>query len=106
MNNQLIGSILESKCSKIYNHWPTCSPPNCQTGCRYGKPFHKLKVKVENKPIKSISVFADKLVQKEKILPILQATQFIDKRYRFICFNYYGNYHLIDWEELPPKEPP
>ena len=107
VNNQLLtGSILESKLTKIYNHWPTCSPPTCQPGCRYNKPFHKLKVKIDHKSIKNISVFTDKLANSEKVLKVLESSKFIDKRYRFICFNYYGNYHLIDWEELPTKEPP
>ncbi|KLL02630.1 MAG: hypothetical protein MRERV_83c005 [Mycoplasmataceae bacterium RV_VA103A] len=105
-NQQLVGSILEAKKTKVYNHWPNCSPPTCQSGCRYHKPLHKLKVKIEHKPIKSISVFTDKLVQPDKILPVLESSKFVDKRYRFICSNYYGNYQLIDWEELPSKDPP
>ena len=106
-NNQLLtGSILESKKTKVYNHWPTCAPPSCQVGCRYNKNIHKLKVKIDHKAIKTISVFTDKLTNSEKVLLILENKQFTDKRYRFNCLNYFGKYHLLDWEELPSKDPP
>ena len=107
MTNQLLtGSILESKKVKSYNHWPGCSPPTCQAGCRYHQSFYKLKVKIDHKPLKSISVFTDKLTNQEKVLKVLENNQFLDKRYSFTCVNYIGQYHLIDWEELPSKEQP
>lgn len=62
-----------------------------------------MKVMIENKPIKFISVFKDKIVQKDKILKILENNEFVDKRYLFTCVPYYGNYHLIDLKELPNK---
>ena len=96
MNKLFTGLVLESKKTKSYNHWPDCSPPNCQSGCRYHQEFHKLKVKIDHKPIKSISVFADKLTNPNKILSVLKNSQFLDKRYSFTCVNYIGQYHLID----------
>ena len=104
MPKLLTGSILESQKTKVYNHWPSCSPPNCQTGCRFHQEFHKLKVKIDYKPIKFISAFADKLSNKEKIFKVLENKQFLDKRYAFTCATHYSNYHLIDWEELSSKE--
>jgi hypothetical protein len=90
------GCILESQKTKVYNHWPSCSPPNCQTGCRYHQTCYKLKVKLEHKPLKTISVFTDKLTNKEKVLPVLESQEFLDKRYSFTCVTHYSNYHLID----------
>jgi len=106
MSKLLTGSILESKKTKVYNHWPDCSPPTCQAGCRYHQPFYKLKVKIDHKPLKTISAFTDKLTQKDKILSVLATNQFLDKRYIFTCTTHYSNYHLIDWEELPNKDQP
>ena len=100
MNQLLTGLILESKKTKVYKHWPNCSPPNCQPGCRWSQYFYKLKVKLEHEPISTISVFADKLVQPDKILPILTQQKFLDKRYCFTCINYFSNYHLVDLKEL------
>lgn len=104
MPKLLTGSILEAKKTKVYNHWPGCSPPACQTGCRYHQEFHKLKVKIDHKPLKVISAFTDKLVDKEKVLPVLASNNFLDRRYSFTCVTHYGNYHLVDWQELPKKD--
>ena len=100
MTKLLTGSILEAKKTKVYNHWPNCSPPNCQTGCRYHQQFYKLKVKLESNPIKNISAFTDKLTNSEKVLKVLATSKFIDKRYLFTCVNHYNNWHLIDWQEI------
>ncbi|WNE40352.1 MAG: hypothetical protein GBAus27B_000419 [Mycoplasmataceae bacterium] len=90
-NNLLVtGLILGNKKTKIYNHWPNCSPANCQVGCRYGKETYKLKVKLENDPIKIISIFLDKLTQPDKILTTLKSKDYIDKRYLFTCLEYFG----------------
>jgi hypothetical protein len=58
-----------------------------------------LIVELTNYPeISTIQAFHDKL--KEQIWADLTAKKFIDKKYLFKCQNYFGNYHLVDWEIL------
>ncbi|WNE40142.1 MAG: hypothetical protein GBAus27B_000209 [Mycoplasmataceae bacterium] len=79
---ELVGIIRESKINKLKNR-------ECLN----------LSVELTNYPeISTIQAFHDKL--KEQIWTDLNNKKFIDKKYLFKCQNYFGNYHLIDWEIL------
>ena len=82
----LIGIIKEKLPFKLY------------TGKRANKTSYYLQVEIENKEVRRISAFPDKV--SEKIWKIIEQSKFIDKRYLFHCTNYMGQFHLLDWEEL------
>lgn len=66
----------------------------------------KLIVELTNYPqVSFIQAFQDKLT-KQQIWAEIEQSKFIDKRYIFHCQNYFGNYHLVDWEEIAfsPRE--
>jgi len=60
---------------------------------------YQLLVKLTNfVDINYIKAFKDKLTN--QIWTDLEQRQYIDKKYLFNCHNYFGKYHLINWQEL------
>lgn len=63
-----------------------------------GNLFYSLTANLENQK-KTIQVFKDKLTNPQ-IWEIIEKKQYLRRKYRFLCHNVRGFYHLVDWEEL------
>lgn len=67
---------------------------------KYSTPFWQLNISCKTDSlITKIFVFKDKLIN-PLIWDNLPSNSILTKRYLFYCRNYYGNYYLINWEEL------
>ncbi|KLL02653.1 MAG: hypothetical protein MRERV_80c002 [Mycoplasmataceae bacterium RV_VA103A] len=78
---ELVGIIIEKKKLKIRD-----------------RECFKLKVETHNQ-VPFISAFKDKL-KNENIWTEIENNRFVDKKYTFYCRNYFGKYHLVNWQKL------
>ena len=93
---ELVGRITEKRKRKP-------STNNQIEGKKYDDYFYQLNVAIENKEVSKIFVFKSSL-EIEKVWQNIEASEYIDKRYLFYCYNYKGLYRLVNWKELANQE--
>ncbi|RHZ35638.1 hypothetical protein [endosymbiont GvMRE of Glomus versiforme] len=60
--------------------------------------LYLLTVKLDSHPnVYTVQAFKDKL-ENQEIWADLTENKFLDQRYTFFCKNYFGKYHLVNWE--------
>jgi len=69
------------------------------TGKWAGTYFYRLNVIIENKEVKIIFAFKDK-IEKEPVWKDIEEANYIDKRYLFYCEKNSRGWALVDWKEI------
>ena len=85
--HELIGRIRDKDRDKV------------STGKWAGSYFYRLNVEIENKEVKVIFAFKDKL-DLEQVWKDIEQSNYIDKRYLFYCEKGSKGYALRNWKEL------
>ncbi|KLL03674.1 MAG: hypothetical protein MRECE_11c041 [Mycoplasmataceae bacterium CE_OT135] len=65
----------------------------------YTQHFYQLKAKLTGQSSLQ-KIFAFKNKAKSSVWNILEADEYVGKKYLFSCRNYQGSYYLVDWEEI------